>query len=381
MATTRREKVKQERRKSSAKAWAEKQDRTFEVTSIQLPEGVEFWKAEKEGFYKLDVIPFLTGRGNPNADEGMEHFERTYHVHRGMGLQGFSSYCCSVRCFKKRCYVCDWINREGGNADQELVKRLRPQDRMLMNVVDVTSKESKEKGIQVLDQPFGSSKHPSFGQVLKDKIQSVEEYENFSDLEKGYTLQIKVVEDCLPGGKPFMKVTSIEMITRKYQYDEDMIDKAICLDECPIEKSYEELKKILLQEPDEEEPTDKEEEPEEKEAPPRSRKKLPTADELNLKKGDRVEHAEFGECEIVKVSGDGTSLSLLDEDNERHDAVGPDEVELLEDSELEEEEEAPKKPGKLSSKHKDEETEDDDLPDFGDETEDDDKPAPKPRRK
>ncbi len=368
MSANRRDKERRELRRASAKEWATKEDKAFEPTSIKLPEGVKWWKAGKPGIYKLDVIPYVVGHGNPKADEGMLHFERSYAVHRGLGLEGRSSYCCAVRCFKKKCYVCDWMLSHGDDSHKELVGKLRPQDRLMLCVIDVTTRDSKEEGIQVFDQPYGTQKHPSFGQMLKDKIASVEQYEKHDDLENGYTMVLKIVEDSFPGSKPYMKVANFEMVPRGYAYPDEYIDKCPCLDACVLEFSYEEMKKIMtfggVEEEDDESgnghspaesaptPSSKkkeDEEEDEEEEEEKASSKVSTNgkhseddddDDLEdeddeeedssrmLKQGDEVNHRVHGDCTILRITPDGKQATLEDDDGEYHKGVKVTELKL-----------------------------------------------------
>lgn len=257
-----REKEQSKLRIASAREWAEKQTRGFEPTSVKLPDGVNFFKLERAGLYKIDALLYKVGKGNPSADEGMYNFGRLYYVHRGLGPDGKDSYQCFAKTFAKkypqkvcRCYVCDWLVRNGKTADEEFVKRLRAQTRLLMNVINVGDREKKADGaVEVFDASFGSTKHPNFGALLEAKLKAVEDYDRFPYPEGGFTLQLTVVEDSWPGGK-FFKVTNIEMLPRKYDYPLEMLEKCVCLDDCLVETPYDKLKKIMEQDPEQEEPS------------------------------------------------------------------------------------------------------------------------------
>lgn len=369
MALNRREQDKQQARKTSARAWAEQKDVRFEPTAIRLPEGIETWKPSKEGIYKIDVIPYIAGKRNPNADAGMEHFERTYHVHRIPAPNGRSLwYCCTSECFGKPCFVCKWLNTQGGSADPELLAKLRAQKRLLMNVLDVTSKESNSQGIQILDQAFGTEKHPSFGQVLKNKIRSVEEYENFTELVGGYTLYCTIQEDTWPGGK-FFKITNVEMVRRKRNYPADMLRKAVCLDNCLIEQLEETMRKAILQETEvedeeaqeaktevdsEDEVQDAEEDTEEGSEEEvegldaedsievkRHHRKEPTAKAGKLEEGDWVLYK--GETMTIKSISSSGNLLLEDNDEKVYKGVSPTQVKKVKVKDEEDQDENPPK--------------------------------------
>ena len=233
--TTRNERDRREGRKTSAADWANQPMSNFEATSVQLPEGVTFFTMKKPGTYEIDVVPYWTGEGNPKADADYEHFERTFYVHRNMGLEGKSSYVCGAS-FREPCPICAWINRSGGVADPDLVKRIKQQLRQLWCVIDLKSKDQK---VQVFDAPFWKS----FGEILKNKIKARSKYATFADLTGGYTLILSVEESSI-GTNKFNAVVNIEMEPRG-DYPKDVRDNAPCLDNLLIRRTPEELQKLL----------------------------------------------------------------------------------------------------------------------------------------
>lgn len=399
---TRKQKEKRERRYTDAKKRAEEHDSGFQPTSFSVPEGVELFRWKKAGIYRLDIIPFIAGKGNPYADEGEVHWERTYYVHRGIGAEE-NSYACLRRTFGKPCPVCEHVAklRADPSSDDKLIQGLREKERQLFLVLDHSD---RDKGVQILE----TSHYMGFGEMLDKKIKASDEedgYANFFHLEDGMTLKVNVEEDSF-AGRTYMKPTNIEMVRRKEPLDDSLLDEVPCLDDIITELSYKELKKIFLQIPAEAEngkavqqsrpaskpksspPPDDEDEDEDdddfededldedeeetvvKKPAAKKGKKQPTADEYGIKKGMKVIHEEHGECEVVHVSGDGTSLRLEDEEGAVHMGVGPDEVELVE--------EKPKKAGGASSTKKSaspsrsskKEEIDEDEDDFDDEDED-----------
>lgn len=388
---SRREAEKQKARRADARAWAEKEDRGWEPTAVKLPEGVNFFTLKRAGFYKIDVIPYVVGKGNPFADKGLLHFERSYFVHRGLGLTGKQNYCCLAECWGKKCPVCEHLSRHGGEMDPDLVKKQKAQWRHLWNVIDTAD---PEKGIQVWD----TAHWKSFGEMIKAKIKAVDAYADFSELTKaegGMTLQLSVA-DASFAGQNFKQVTNIEMLPRKKDYDESIIDKAVCLDEALVQLSYDALKTIYFQEEegkngngrttlkttarkpadddeDEDEPEegDKEEPEEEEEEPDGDdevtvgsrvafvyrgkglKGKVVKIDEkkglATIKSADGIHHVDVDELTVVE--GDDESPGPVKaarkpavvEDEEEEEPEEVDEEEEAEDEPEEEEEEAPRR--------------------------------------
>jgi hypothetical protein len=337
---TRKEKAKKERRRASAAEWANKPDKQFEPTCIKLPEGFEFVKWKEEGRYKYDVMPYVVGKGNPDCDEGYDFFERTYSCHGGLGVEGKSTYFCPAKSRaegeQEPCYPCQKIQRDGGHMDKELVASIRDKRRIMVNVKDVTDGNHEGKKTMVLVQPFGSTKHPFFGQMLKDATQ-VEAYQDFWNPSGGMTMEVKVVQDSMGENRKFMKISSLVFVPRKYDYDSDVADDSCCLDDCIIHPDYDEMQNLLEMggfKPNEqsgkkEETTQrrgrKEEEtktePDDDDVPSKER----TAKDAGLKIGQFVIY-KGKECQIIKISGDGTSLTLEDVEGNAIKAISPDKV-------------------------------------------------------
>ena len=411
---TRREKEKQKARRTSAAEWADKQEAGFDPTGIKLPEGVKFFQIKRAGTYRLDFIPYNVGEGNPQADPGFQHPERTYYAHWVPGMDGKSKlYVCSASTFKKRCAVCDWVMRNR-DADPKLLEQLKIKLRQLWNVIDL---DDPKKEIQVYDAPYWKS----FGEMFKDAIRVHKKYNCVFEPEEGMTVQLTTKDNKSGFGK--FAIARVDIVPRDEQYDESIIDKAVVLDDCLIEPNYKELMALLegtgdeeeattngkargkAQDPDEDDDEDddeespqtkgkkkakaeeeeedneededpemededdeEEEKPAAKKKPHANGKKEKTAKELGLKVGMEVEYDGM-ECEILKVSGDGTSLTLEDENGKKHMGVNPNEVEA---GLVDEEDEEDEKPAKKSSKKAAPKDEDDDDEDDSDDDDDGD---------
>src|SRR6266851_506326 len=92
-------------RYTSAREQAQKQSQGFVASYLKLPEKVKLFKP-KTGVMLLDILPYEAGEGNPNADEGMLHWERTFWVHRGIGANA-DSHLCPRLLDKSKCPVCE----------------------------------------------------------------------------------------------------------------------------------------------------------------------------------------------------------------------------------------------------------------------------------
>lgn len=239
--STRRDQQKRQIQYSSAKKWAESAGHDSDDSGIRLPDGVSWFNVkDRVGNYKIDIIPFIAGKGNPNAAEGYVHYERTYYVHYGFGVDRKVKFLCG-KTFGKPCAVCNYLDRNRTKLGEDFVKDHRAKTRMLWCLIDRSSADAEAKGIQVWDTAY----YKSFGQKMKDKITTLEDYETFFHLAGGYTLILQVAKESMGDGT-FNAVTNIEMVPRKHDLPESLLDEAPCLDKLLVEAPYKEVEKRLI---------------------------------------------------------------------------------------------------------------------------------------
>jgi len=339
-----RRKKKNRETANTARRRAEQHQAGFERTSLNLPEGVNLFRLKDDKPLRLDILPYRVGKGNPWADEGQLHYERTYFVHRGIGAEQ-NTYPCLRKTLGKKCPVCEYRAKLSNNpdADEDLIKSLAPSERQIFNVIDT---RDRDKGVQIWDMAWWL-----FGKALDTRIRNgdeEDEYENFYELENGFTLKLGIEEHHF-AGRSFYSVESIDFKSRKEDYDEDILEEVYNLDEIIKITPYDELKKILLQTEDDDE--------DEKETP-KSKKK----------KKQQKEEDEFDEDE-EEDNEDLDEEDLDEEDEEEDEDLEDDEEDLDEDFEDEDEDE-----------DKEDEEEDEDLEDEDEDFEDEEE-SPKPKKK
>lgn len=404
MVMDRREReARKSKGKTDAKAWAEQQDRGYEPTALKLPDGVEFYKLEP-GTHAIDFMPYIVGKGNKRADEGFEHFEREYVAHRIPGPDGrVKYYCCRWETFKKKCPV-EILTQNGTINDPELIKKLKGTVRHLWVVNDKPG--DKKNKLKVFDTNH-YNRGMGFGEMLADALNSVPKYAKFSDLKGGLTLQLTVKEQTFPGGK-YNAVTRIDFLPRDYDYPDSMLEAAPCLDDCLVDIGYDEMIKVLTHEEtddddrkpdtkddgDDDKPVsrkpsnDDDDDPVDDDDKPAPTKRKPvddegdddddtpkekTAKECGLKEGMTVIY-DGEKCTITRISGDGTSLTLEDPDENIIKAVSPESVKLLKTAKPVDDEDDDDKPIKPKKKPP---VDDDDGDDDPVDDEDDDSPKKK----
>jgi len=242
----------------SARKRAEEHKSGFERTSVKPPDGVEMFSPDKAGVYRIDIVPYtVTTDTNPYAEEGDQHFERTFFTHRAIGPNE-DTVVCLAKTFKKPCPVCEHRAKlaKDPDADEQLVKDLGPKERQLWNVLD---HDEEDKGVQLWDISFHL-----FGKQLDARVKNSDEddgYEYFHDPNEGMTLKVGMAERSFAGNK-FLEAESIDFKKRK-PLDDDILDAAVVLDDCLVEMDYDSLKKMFLQtgDDDDDQETDKDDRP------------------------------------------------------------------------------------------------------------------------
>jgi hypothetical protein len=425
---------KEQRRKiayTNASEVAKKQKSGFTSPALKLPEGVPLLSFDKVGKIQFNILPYVAGKGNSHADEGQVHFERTYFTHK-LGAEGSTPYTCLNRTFGKKCPVCERVAElTAKGADKATIDALRAKQRQLFLVDVLDAEKPNQLNLHILETGYWKW----FGQDLDNYIENSDEdspRRTHFHLDKGQTVKASVIEDSFMG-KNFKKIGAFEMVDRKKNYTEEQLEEFPCLDEIPVELSYAKLLEILDQGGnDAEEETEK---PSTRKPAKSSSEDDDETDPDDVDSDDDTEetdseNSEFAvgdlvtykgkECEIKKISPDGTSLTLEDNKKKIIKAVDPDECSLItgpddddeaeieddeldsdeDDEEIEEEEELPKKKtpakkGKMEVEEEEEESDelededsenddeldvDEDDLDDDEEIEEEEEPAPKKKR-
>jgi hypothetical protein len=336
---------------TNAKETAQKQQSGFSPSSLNLPKGVSSFYFKKEGLYSLDVMPFIAGKGNPMADEGFVHWERTYWAHRGVGAEN-KTYCCLEKNWGEKCPICEHRReQEKKSASEDYVKSLYPKKRQIMAMIDL---QDKGKGVQVYEGAYAFG----LGQLIDNKIDAAREGSkigHFFHLEDGMMLSVKIKSEAFKtsdgGGGKFLKPVNLEMEPREENYSEDKLDSVPCLDELLDKPKYEKLHDIFhkgtdaaeSEEDNEDDTNSKASSKSESAASNKGKSSTPPAAktapvvkeeedeeeeeaEFPFKLGDKVTHATHGVCSVLAIA-DG-KMKLQDKTNSIHRAIKPSEVSL-----------------------------------------------------
>lgn len=330
-----------------------KHESGYQAPYLKIPQGIQLFKP-KAGIVLLDILEYPVGKSNPYAEEGMLYYERTFWVHRGVGANN-DSYLCAAKTFKHKCPICEYrqrLQRESDEDKEELIKSLAPKERQIFNVINL---KEPDKGVLLFEMS-----HYLFGARLDAEIRNSDEedgWEEFARIDGGLTLKVGFSEESF-AGQSFVKADSINFRPRKTEYDEDeMLEKVYVLDDLLVETPYDELKKALLEEDEEDDGT------------PKSRKSSKSKKDEDEDEEDDDDEEE----EAPKSKSKAKTKAPSDEDEDW------DEFEDEEEDEDEEEEPKPKAKAKVKAKaasKSDDEDEDEDE-DWDDDDDDDEKPQVK----
>ena len=398
----RQERQRGVRRENRHEAEKKQHQRGGEWDCISIPEGLSVFKPEKDKTYHIDVIPYIAGQHNKGCNQGDEFYVLTYPVYRKLGLDEKDYIAIGQLLGVKDPVAEHFAALRKAGAVWDDMKMFKPTERQLWLFF---VHEEADKGLQLYEAGY-----QTFGKQLLEEIEESGETEwidNFDDPSGGATLKVRFRGENVMGNV-WVKATKINFIERENGFDADgdpklaakVLDKAAetCLDELLKIADYKTLKAALDGEPatdddddDDEDAAPKaaglvtrkakppvDEDEDEDDDPPapkakgKGKAKPPTAEDLGIEKGGIVEHDDYGTCTVTKITGDGLTVSIRDEDGNVYRDIDPSDLEPA----------APKAKGKGKAKPPVDEDEDDDedIP-FGDEDEDDDPPAQKAKAK
>lgn len=291
-----------------------------EWTSMKIPEGVNMWKP-KATSYRIDIVPFIVGKGNPCAEPGESYYERTFFLHYGIGPNN-NAYVCLNKTYGKPCPICEYKAKLALDPDttKKQLSALTAKERQLWLVYD---RKDPDSGIQLWEVA-----NWNFGALLDDRRQFAEADEPhisaFDDENAGSVLKVCFSEETGPNGS-YIKAKIIDFKSRPDGLPEKLLDHGICLDDLLKEMPYDELKSIFHQEPENDDDESDDDGPEEKPAP--KRKKAPLVDNDTLDNDDLPDAEPKKKKPAAKKKGKKKPASAEDDDDDEWDDDFDDEKE------------------------------------------------------
>jgi ribosome modulation factor len=234
-------------RKSTVRRRAEGRASGFSTTCLKIPENVDFFEVD-EGMFTFNILGFIAKEGNPNADPGELHYERTYHRYRAkIGVEE-KKYICPSKTFGEKDFIQEYRARKAKtpNLPPEEADALKALSTQEMQIY-LLWQESKPDRFSLMDIPYHN-----FGKLLEDRIKGVPEERGWDWFywmdETGFTLEVTFKQDKFEGN-PYIKAVAIDFLPRKSPLPEKVQNHGYCLDDFLRRYTYDELKGIFLGDP------------------------------------------------------------------------------------------------------------------------------------
>lgn len=331
----------------------QKKAEDFDSFAIKLPEGMTLFKIDQAGKYQFDILPYRAGDINRHARPGKLYWQLSYYVHKRIGPDA-KDVCCLRKMWNEPCPVCEQqadMRRKMERSDQaawDAQKELDAKDRQLFLVIDRTV---RGPDVQLLENSYAL-----FGKMLDAKLDANPvKYAKFWHGGGGMTVIATFEKGSMGKGSSgtFQKCNNIELVERDKDIPVELIKALPCLDDLLVKHSYDKVYGLLHGVSGEKETNGRDDRGDDEPGSKRGCWSVPENDEPKtnrkvaepepdddepvktpaVSKGDFVLHRKLGRCEVVRVSSDGTSLTLLDEGGDSHRAIDADEVKVAPDKE------------------------------------------------
>lgn len=226
-------------------------------------EDVKFYDTKKYGKHILTILPYvISSKNHPLVHQkvdgfkiGDEDYMFEYYVHRSIG-PAKKSVVCLNKMYGKDCPVCNLRNKYYSEGKDKEAGMLRPQRKVLFNVVNPNDLDS---GVQLLDVSYREFYEPFFRESTDT------EYDEFSpgDLSDLKDVKFKSFKADY-GGNKYAKYDSFSFVDSETAF-EDFLDKVFQFDKLLIVPTRDEVEKMLGGDDDEDEEEEDEIEDEDEE--------------------------------------------------------------------------------------------------------------------
>lgn len=213
---------------------------------LNLPKGLAIFK-EEEGKLKIDIIPYYVTDEHHldrNADDefaanvGNPWYKKPVWVHRSVGADK-QSVICPAKTIGKKCPICEYRDKQKAEGVEKDDQVSYPQQRNIYIIIPIGSKKFDEK-FHIWDIANGN-----FQKVLDEELGDHSEYGAFPDPEEGKTLSVRFTEEKF-GKNKYFSASRIDFEDRD-AYDDDIMEKAPCIDDMVKILTYKELSALFLE--------------------------------------------------------------------------------------------------------------------------------------
>lgn len=219
---------------------------------LSIPEGLQMWRSRKAGVYRVEFVPYITGKALEKfvpalrfCEPGKRWPERSYYVHAGIGVNN-ESHACLAKNLGQPCPICRYIEtlrRSRHQEDIKLAKDLNPKLRQVWLLLDHAE---PSKGLQLWDEA-----NWNFGRHLLRKVNGadpdqVDRYRAFWHPIRGST--VKMIASEVPmgdGGRNNIEFTVDEFKPRVEDLDDAIFDHGYDLDRIINFLSYDQLEEVF----------------------------------------------------------------------------------------------------------------------------------------
>ena len=236
--------------KKGVAANVEKQEKSgAEYGYLNIPKGVDLYKPESGRGKLIDIIPYIvTNAKHPDrqefddfiiAEQGTLWYCLPFKIHRNIGVNKDTIVCPTS--FGKPCPVCEYRAKQAqAKVDKDELKQWNASKRALYLVIPIEDKKHKEE-IHLWDISYHLIQ-----KLLNEELKENDAFNNFPDLEAGYTLKLRLEEQTI-GKNSFNEVTRIDFEERD-AYEDDVVESAPRLDDdVLILKSYNEINAMFFE--------------------------------------------------------------------------------------------------------------------------------------
>jgi hypothetical protein len=192
-----------------------------------LPDGISMFEPKGGKTYIFDIMPYIVKKPKDHPDrEAIPEdvwYRYPYGLHRNIGPDDELIVCPSF--IGKKCSICEEMknifNDEDG--DDDIAKKLIASRRALYVI---RMKSGPDKGeLKILD----ISDHCFWKKIGEEIDMGDPEYENFVDMEGGYSLKVRFKEESL-GKNKYPVASRVDFIERD-DITEDELEESPCLDD------------------------------------------------------------------------------------------------------------------------------------------------------
>jgi protein-tyrosine phosphatase len=238
---------------------------------LKLPNDVSILPFRLAGILRIDIIPYKLTVSNAYAKAGELWHEKTFFIHRNIGVEKATVVCPKSIDPENKCPICEYIRANpspifikahrnsilANQNDADAIKNIFPQERQLFNVI----KAGEPDKIYILNQEY-----EILGQRIDERIKNEdpdEHFEFYADPDtwtkedaakygenivvgspKGMTVKLVLQKKSAEDHSEYFDVSYMDFKARKYT-TRNLIDKAVDLDKVLIVHSYKKLQKLF----------------------------------------------------------------------------------------------------------------------------------------